>query len=283
MVTKIGEYGASYVPPLSEKKRTSLLERKKRAVEIADETTRDSWAAQGISLIVDGWSDTRKRSIHGVVAYSKGESYFVDSHDASETGKSADVLAAEWATTIEMLGPDYVVAVVADGEPVNKATGVILANSYPKITVCLCMAHCLNNLLKDIGALKWISPIIDAASAMVSFVLNHNRVRHEFSKRSNLSLLKYSETRFAFNFLMLDRVSTCSGSLRGLFLSDEFLAFPESLTNMGRECRARADDASWWDSVENIDTMVKPVIHLLRVRRLSTMHWQGVRGHGSDD
>ena len=242
------------MPPSLEKIRTSLLEREKRAVEIAAETTRDSWAAQGISLIVDGWSDTRKRSIHGVVAYSKGESYFVDSHDASETGKSADVLAAEWATTIEMLGADYVVAVVADGEPANRAAGVILANSYPKITVCLCMAHCLNNLLKDIGALKWISPIIDAASAMVSFVLN--RVRHEFSKRSNLSLLKYSETRFAFNFLLLGRVSTSSGSLRGLFLSDEFLAFPESSTNMGRECRVRADDASWWDSVKNIDAMV---------------------------
>ena len=84
------------------------------------------------------------------------------------------------------------------------------------------MAHCLNNLIKDIGALPWIAPIIDEGNKIVTFVLNHGRVRHEFAKRSNLSLLKYSETRFAFNFLMLSCLSTCSGALRRDFLSDKF-------------------------------------------------------------
>ncbi len=147
---------------------------------------------------------------------------FVDSHDASDTGKSTDMLAGEWATTLETIGPEYVVQIVADGEASNRAAGALMENLYPTLTVSFCMAHCLNNLLKDIGALEWVAPVIDAASQMVTFVINHTKVRHEFIKRSNLSLLKYSETRFAYNFLMLNRLSTCSGALRGLFLSDEF-------------------------------------------------------------
>ncbi len=67
MVTLIGEYGKSYVPPSSETIRTSLLDKEKRNVELAAETTKENWGRNGISLIVDGWSDTRKRSIHGVV------------------------------------------------------------------------------------------------------------------------------------------------------------------------------------------------------------------------
>ena len=78
-------------------------------------------------------------------------------------------------------------------------------------------------------------------------------------------ILKDSKTRFAFNFLMLGRLSTCSGALRGLFLSDEFSNMPEASTTRGQECKARADDAAWWEKVKTIDAMIKPVISILRI------------------
>lgn len=265
MCKLIAEYGPSYVPPSSETIRTSLLEKEKASVEVAANHMKEQWAENGVTLVVDGWSDTRKRSIHGVVAYSRGETYFVDSHDASGTGKSAEVLAAEWATTLETVGAENVIAICADGEPANRAAGAILQATYPRITVCFCMAHCLNNLIKDIGALDWVAPIIEGANKVVSFVINHQRVRHEFSKMSSLSLLKYSETRFAFNFLMLGRLCTCSGALRGLFLSDEFARTPEASTTVGKFCREKADDTAWWEEAKALVEMVQPIIDLLRV------------------
>lgn len=70
---------------------------------------------------------TGRRSIHGVVAYSRGETFFANSHDASETGKNAKVLAAEWASTLEMVGAaEHVMAMCMDGEASNRAAGVIL-------------------------------------------------------------------------------------------------------------------------------------------------------------
>ncbi|KAH7281866.1 hypothetical protein KP509_36G067000 [Ceratopteris richardii] len=249
MVKKIGEYGAHYVPPSSESLRTTLLEKEKKLVEAACETIKKSWERNGVSLLVDGWSDVQRRSIHGVVAYSRGEMYFISSHDASDTGKSADVLAAdvlaaEWASAIEIVGPSNVVCIVAYGELANRVAGAIIENLYPHIIVCFCMAHCLNNILKDIGNLDWILPVINEANSLVSFINNHTRVKNEFSKRSTLALLKYSDT---------------SGVLRGLLLSDEFARMPEASTSAGKQFRRLADDAAWWENISHIVDIVHPL------------------------
>lgn len=191
----------------------------------------------------------RKRSIHGLVSYSRGEMYFVSSHDASGMRKSADVLAGEWAS----------------GEAANRAAGAIIEGMYPHMTVSYCMAHYLNNILKDIGKLPWIELIVADANIMVTFVLNHQYLRHEFSKKSALSLLKYSDTRFAYNFLMLGRLRKCSGALRQLFIGDEFTTSALASTAIGRLCKEHAKSTTLWDDVKRIDAMVRPILHLLRL------------------
>ncbi|MCO5607477.1 hypothetical protein L7F22_061673 [Adiantum nelumboides] len=70
MCSKIADFGSTYVPSSSEQIRTSLLEKEKASVEAATVIMKEQWPNTGVTLIVDGWSDTRKRSIHGVVAYS---------------------------------------------------------------------------------------------------------------------------------------------------------------------------------------------------------------------
>ncbi|MCO5549337.1 hypothetical protein L7F22_002806 [Adiantum nelumboides] len=60
MAKKIGEYGPDYVPPSSETLRTTLLEKEKMIVDAACASTKASWKKNGVSLIVDGWSDTRQ-------------------------------------------------------------------------------------------------------------------------------------------------------------------------------------------------------------------------------
>ena len=92
------------------------------------------WQKNGVSLIVDGWSDTHKRSIHGMVAYSRGEMYFISSHDASGSGKSADVLAGEWIDGIEMIGPNVIIGFAVDGESSNRAAGDIVQDAYKHIS-----------------------------------------------------------------------------------------------------------------------------------------------------
>ena len=65
----------------------------------------------------------------------------------------------------------------------------------------------MDNLLKDIDALPWVAPCIAEGKEIVSFICRHNYNHSEFRKRSpSKDLLKYSDTSFAYNFLMLDRL-----------------------------------------------------------------------------
>ena len=92
MCTRIGEYGPHYIPPTYEALRTTLLDREKLLVEQATSNMKKQWCKYRVSLIADGWSDTR-RSIHGMVAYCKGEMYFAHLHDVTLASKGVYVLS----------------------------------------------------------------------------------------------------------------------------------------------------------------------------------------------
>jgi len=80
---------------------------------------------------------------------------------------------------------------------------------FPSIVCSPCTAHCLDLLLEDIGKQKWIRDVIDGAHNIVKFVANHHAALAYFRSHSRLELLKPVETRFATNFIMLQRLQQC--------------------------------------------------------------------------
>ena len=266
MCTRIGEYGPHYIPPTYEALRTTILDREKLLVEQATSNMKKQWCKYGVSLIADGRSDTRRRSIHGMVAYCKGEIYFAHSHDATLSGKGADILAGELASAIETIGSNVVVGFVIDGEATNRAVAVILESMYPRLTVSFCMAHGLNNLLKDIGRLSWIEPHIADAAKIVTFINNHNLLRAQFLQRSGGKvLLKYCETRFAYNYLMVHRLCEFQSAVRQLFICTDFTSSLFASTTTGKFCTTKSESVLFWDELKKIDRMVNPIVHLLWV------------------
>lgn len=266
MVQEIARYGPTYKPPSYETLRTTLLQKEKAAIECALESVHESWAKNGVSLIADGWSDTRKRSIHGMVAYSRGRMQFISSHDASGTGKTADQLVEEWAEGIEKVGPENVIQFLADGEATNRAAGLKLEDRYPHITFSPCFAHCLSNLLKDVGSLPWVDPHIQKGKEIISFIQNHQFILNEFRKRSaKKDLLKYSETRFGYNFLMMKRLSKVQLPLKQLVVCNEWMGWALSRSRAGIEVARTIQDFTFWDEVNTINAMMKPIMRLMRI------------------
>lgn len=64
---------------------------------------------------------------------------------------------------------------------------------------------------------------------------------------------------------MLKCVHGCGRALRGLYFNNEFATVPKPNTVVGRKCTLYADNAPWWESGKTINTMLKPVEHLLKV------------------
>ena len=99
------------------------------------EVVRASWEQNAITLITDGWSDTRSRSIHGITAYSRGQAYFISASDASEIGKTVEALFKEWSNVIKVVGPEKVIQLLTTREPANRTAGRLLEERYPHITL----------------------------------------------------------------------------------------------------------------------------------------------------
>jgi len=121
MCEKIANFGPSYRHPSYELLRTKILDGQKKSIELALDLLKEEWRSYGVTLMGDGWSDTRSRSIQGILAYCRGKSVFLKSIDNSEGGKSAERLAEIWSNAIEQVGAKNVVQFVADGENSNRA------------------------------------------------------------------------------------------------------------------------------------------------------------------
>jgi len=77
---------------------------------------------------------------------------------------------------------------------------------YTSVVFSPCTAHCLYLLLEDIGKLCWARDIIIRGHEVVKFITNHQSPLDYFRSKSKLELLKPGETRFASNFVMMQRL-----------------------------------------------------------------------------
>jgi len=88
---------------------------------------------------------------------SRGKSFFVKARDSSGHQKTSKNLVAIWAYGIDYVGASNVVQFISDSKASNRRAGSLLEDKYPNIFWTPCVAHGLNNLMKDIGGLPWIA------------------------------------------------------------------------------------------------------------------------------
>ncbi|MCO5578077.1 hypothetical protein L7F22_031915 [Adiantum nelumboides] len=155
MVSEIAQFGPTYQPPSFDVLREKLLDEEVASIKEAILPVRQKWEAYGVSLVGDGWSNIRSTSLEGVLASCRGMPLYIESTECGARQKTAPVLCEMWSKAVEYVGPKNVVQFVSDGEASNRVVGGLLEQKYPHITWSPCMAHCLNNLLKDIGGLPW--------------------------------------------------------------------------------------------------------------------------------
>jgi len=134
--------------------------KEKEDIEAAIVPIREAWSKNGCSLIGDGWSDVRRRPLQGLIVSSRGKSFFVKAYDSSGHQKTSENLVSIWSDGIDYVGASHVVQFILDSEAANKRARMLLEAKYLSLFWIPCVAHGLNNLMKDIGNLPWIAPTI---------------------------------------------------------------------------------------------------------------------------
>jgi hypothetical protein len=83
MVQAIAKIGPSYVPPGEHKLRTTILDRQVSKINVQKERMRQTWLRFGCSIVMDGWTDIRKRPLINIIVTSSEGPFFLKVVDCS--------------------------------------------------------------------------------------------------------------------------------------------------------------------------------------------------------
>jgi len=84
----------------------------------------------------------------------------------------------------------------------------------------------------------------------------------EFAKKE---LLKYVETRFAYNFLILHRLFNMRHELRQLVVSSQWVGWENSRSHLGIEVTSCVLSSDFWEEVELLISIVGPINRMMRL------------------
>eukprot|EP00253_Pinus_taeda_P032931 PITA_32931 len=256
---------SGYVPPRSEKLRTTLLTKEKKEVQKMLEPIVASWPTFGVSIVSDGWTDPARHPIINFMVSSLNGPIFMKAVDTLGEYKDAQFIGELFIKVIEDVDVNSCVQIITDNAHVCKVAGMIVEAKYPQVFWTPCIVHLLNLALKSIASdVLWIGNIIEDAQHIRNFVQNHTNALTIYKDYTNLSLLKIADTWFASSFMMLKwlrEVKTALGSM----VIFEFWSFWRKTDQVAsKRVKDTVLNDSWWGRVDLIIRIMDHIISLLR-------------------
>jgi hypothetical protein len=151
-----------------------------------------------------------------------------------------------------------VVQICTDNAATMANAGRTVMQSNPHMYVQGCAAHCLDLLFEDWDKQLWIKRLMKKAQRICTFVKNHHASQAMFRCFSpNLSIHAPTETRFATNFIMIDRLRLLRNALERMIIDDDRPPFLADLRRrsarvheVGVHVRATIRSDGFWHSCE---------------------------------
>ena len=100
---------SGYVPLGYNALRTTLLQEERAHIERLLKPIKDSWLANGVSVVSDGWLNSQRRSFINIMATSDGDLVFIMAIDGSGEFKDKHFIAGVLKDAIKEIGHDKVV------------------------------------------------------------------------------------------------------------------------------------------------------------------------------
>ncbi|XP_054816887.1 uncharacterized protein LOC129316487 [Prosopis cineraria] len=258
--------GPGFKGPTAYEFRVNLLNDWKKECQLLIESHRSKWKTYGCTLMADGWTDVRQRTLINFLVYSTHGIVFVKSVDTSDLVKDAKTLFSLFSEVIEWVGPKNIVHVVTDNAANYVACGKLIKEKYKSIYWSPCAAHCLNLTLKDIASMSHVSQLATKASKITVFVYNHMVFLSWLRKRKGWKeIVRPGATRFATTFITLHSIYMHKHDLQALITDKHFVDHKLSRTEAGIIVSAIILDNRFWNECLEVVKIVSPLIKLLRI------------------
>ncbi|XP_042450633.1 uncharacterized protein LOC122035282 [Zingiber officinale] len=206
MVEQIGEFGRGLKLPSYYEVRDTFLKREVVETLNVIQKYKEEWSKTGCTIMSDGWTDQRKRTMCNFLVNSPSGTVFLSSVETIDISKTADKIFEMLDDVVEKVGEENVVQIVSDNAANYKAAGKLLMEKRKILFWTPCAAHCLDLMLEDFNKHDPMQKeTIARAKLVVSYIYSWGTVVNwmkEFTKGKELVLrMVDSDDKPAMGFL----------------------------------------------------------------------------------
>ncbi|CAN0906381.1 hypothetical protein LINGRAHAP2_LOCUS24214 [Linum grandiflorum] len=229
-------HGPGFKPPSYHEIRETLLKEELQVVEEKLSLFKDEWTKLGCSIMSDGWTDRKRRSICNFLVNSPKGSVFIESLDTSSFSKNTQKVFEMLDDAVEKVGEENVLQIITDNASAYKAAGTKLMEKRK---------HDLEKQLPihktTINKGRKITNFIYGRSMLIS-------IMKEFTKDQDL--IRPAVTRFATAYLTLGCLSKHKGDL---------------ISREGKRIQGIVMDGRFWTNVHTCLCAAMPLVKVLRL------------------
>lgn len=260
MCEAIGRYGWGYIPPTVNRLRGPLLDAEVLSFDEMRKEHESKWSMEGCTIMSDGWTDQKGRSIINFLVNSSAGSFYLYSIDASSHEKTAEYIAKTLDDAMQKVGVKNVVQICTDNAANYMRAGKILMEKYNHLYWTPCVAHCIDLILEDIGKIPSLKKVIVQGRQITSYIYGHSVLHSEFLQLSNnKELVRCGVTRFATSFLTLQSLKENRYHL-GKLDWQKWLDIGH-----GEEVHRNVFARAFWAGVDDCLKASQPLVALLRL------------------
>ena len=251
-------------PPSPYEIKNKYLDMEYKDMEDYVNIQREKWKTYGCTIMSDGWTGPMKLSIINFMVYSKGSTIFLKSVDASDKIKDNKYIYGLLKDVIKEVGETNVVQIVTDNGSAFMKAGKLLMKKY-NLYWTPCAAHCIDLMFEDIGKRATVSELITNARKITNFIYNHGWLLAKVRKVCGGDIVRPRATRFATNYIALERLLKNRADLKKIFISDEWASHKLSRSTIGHDVEVLMFDHTYWEKVSKLVSIYEPLYTVLRI------------------
>ncbi|XP_073153018.1 uncharacterized protein [Henckelia pumila] len=175
----IGTFGVGMKPPSYHEVRVKYLKKELTNTNLCLKSQEEDHAKYGCTIMADGWTDKKGRSLINFLVNGPKGTVFVESVDASSYSHTADKMYKLLKLFVNRIGEKNVVQIVTDNASCNVKAGRLLENNFPHLYWTPCAAHCIDLILEEIFKIPLLKSLHERA--LMRFQVHQANLRKMFT------------------------------------------------------------------------------------------------------
>ncbi|URE08302.1 hypothetical protein MUK42_31096 [Musa troglodytarum] len=250
--------GSGYkVPTYDELKGTILHEEVKEVLKHVEDV-KQSWGQTGCSILLDGWTDPRGRSLISFLVNCPLGTIFLRSVDASDAVDDVDTLFLLVCNVIEE------VVVAHDTSDCIEAAGKKIMEKYRSIFWTLSADYCINIIFEKIEAQDYVKKVLSDAKAITKFIYSNALPLKLLRKHvRGGDLVRTSNLKSVTPFITLQNMVSERENLVYMFNSPTWTTSDLASKIKGKSISKLVKDSLFWVAAVDVLKITDPLLDIL--------------------